>query len=177
MIYHGGGLLVGSSEIIPQAQIDWLADHGFIVVIPNYRLAPQVTGATSLSDGVEAHDWAASGLADTLKPYSIQVNTSEIVAMGHSSGGTIALHAGSCRPVKAVPSILRYTCQTSQMMRTNPTTVHRSEMFQTTIPQRKTGNLLPPPTSRSRSLPFLFPTCLRRHAVDGKSTFVPKANG
>jgi acetyl esterase/lipase len=104
LIYHGGGLLVGSSEIIPQAQIDWLANHGFIVVIPNYRLAPQVTGAISLSDGVEAHDWAASGLADTMRPHGIQINTSKIVAMGHSSGGTIALHVGSCRPVKAVTS-------------------------------------------------------------------------
>lgn len=104
LIYHGGGLLVGSSEIIPQAQIDWLADHDFIVVIPNYRLAPQVTGATSLSDGVEAHDWAASGLAEMLKPHGIQVNTSKIVAMGHSSGGTMALHVGSTRTVEAVTS-------------------------------------------------------------------------
>jgi acetyl esterase/lipase len=102
LIYHSGGLLVGSSEIIPQPQIDWLAGHGFIVVIPNYRLAPQVTGSTSLADGVEAHDWAASRLADSMKIHGVQVNTSEIVSMGHSSGGTIALHVGFCRPVKAV---------------------------------------------------------------------------
>ena len=102
LIFHGGGLLVGSSEIIPRPQIDWLAVHGFLVVIPNYRLAPQVTGATSLSDGVEAHDWAASGLADTMKSHGVQINTSEIAVMGHSSGGTLALHVGSCRPVKAV---------------------------------------------------------------------------
>ena len=72
------------------------------MVIPNYRLAPQVTGATSLSDGVAAHDWAASGLADTMKPHGVDIDASKIVAMGHSSGGTIALHVGSCRPVKAV---------------------------------------------------------------------------
>jgi acetyl esterase/lipase len=94
--------MAGSSEIIPQPQIDWLAGHGFLVVIPNYRLAPQVTGATSLADGVEAHDWAASGLAETMKSHGVAVNTSEIVTMGHSSGGTIALHVGSCRPIKAV---------------------------------------------------------------------------
>ena len=94
--------MIGSSEIIPQAQIDWLADHGFVVVITNYRLAPQVTGATSLSDGVAAHDWTTSGLADVLKPHGIQVKTSEVTVMGQSSGGTIALHVGSSRPVKAV---------------------------------------------------------------------------
>jgi acetyl esterase/lipase len=94
--------MIGSSEIIPQAQIGWLASHGFLVVIPNYRLAPQVTGSISLSDGVEAHDWAASDLTDAMKPHGVDVNASEIVVMGHSSGGTIALHVGSCRSVKAV---------------------------------------------------------------------------
>lgn len=55
-----------------------------------------------MSDGVVAHDWAASGLVDTMKSHGVQINPSEIVAMGHSSGGTMALHVGSCRPVKAV---------------------------------------------------------------------------
>lgn len=55
-----------------------------------------------MSDGVEAHDWAASGLADTMKSHDVQISTSEIVTMGHSSGGTMALHVGSCRPVRAV---------------------------------------------------------------------------
>lgn len=94
--------MIGSSDIIPQAQIKWLADHGFLVVIPNYRLSPQVTGSTSLSDGAEACDWAASGLAEAVKSHSVQVDSSKIVAMGHSSGGTMALHVGSCRLIKAV---------------------------------------------------------------------------
>jgi acetyl esterase/lipase len=103
LIYHGGGLMIGSSEMIPQPQIDWLADHGFLVVTPNYRLAPQVTGATSLADSVEACDWAISDLADIMKSlYGVNVNTASIAAMGHSSGGTIALHVGSCRPTKAI---------------------------------------------------------------------------
>lgn len=103
MIYHGGGLIIGSSEIIPQAQIDWLAKHGFLVVIPNYRLAPQVTGATCLADGVEAFDWASSGLIDSMRAdHGVKINPNEVVVMGHSSGGTMALHVGSCRPAKAV---------------------------------------------------------------------------
>lgn len=95
--------MIGSSEIIPQPQIDWLAGHGFLVVIPNYRLAPQVTGATSLADSVEAYDWATSGLADIMKSqHGVDVNAASVGVMGHSSGGTIALHLGSCRPTKAV---------------------------------------------------------------------------
>jgi len=103
LIYHGGGLMIGSSDIIPQPQIDWLASHGFIVVIPNYRLAPQVNGATSLADSVEAYDWATSGLVDIMKSqHGVDISTASVAVMGHSSGGTIALHVGSCRPTKAV---------------------------------------------------------------------------
>jgi acetyl esterase/lipase len=103
LIYHGGGLIIGSSEIIPQPQIDWLTSHGLLVVIPNYRLAPQVNGATCLADSVEAYDWATSDLADMMKSqHGVDINTTSIAVMGHSSGGTIALHVGSCRPTKAV---------------------------------------------------------------------------
>ena len=95
--------MIGSSKTVPQTQIDWLASHGFLVVIPNYRLAPQVTGATSLADSVEAYDWAASTLVEIMKSqHGVDVNTTSVATMGHSSGGTIALHVGSCRPTKAV---------------------------------------------------------------------------
>jgi len=95
--------MIGSSEIIPQPQIDWLTSRGLIVVIPNYRLAPQVTGSISLADGVEAYDWATSSLAAIMKSqHDVVVNTSSIATMGHSSGGTIALHVGSCRPTQAI---------------------------------------------------------------------------
>jgi len=95
--------MIGSSEIIPQSQIDWLTSRGLLVMIPNYRLAPQVNGATSLADSVEAYDWATSNLADTMKSqYDVEVNITSVATMGHSSGGTIALHVGSCRPTKAI---------------------------------------------------------------------------
>jgi acetyl esterase/lipase len=103
LIYHGGGLMISSSEIIPQPQIDWLVSHGFLVMMPNYRLAPQVNGATSMADSVEAYDWATSGLADIMRSqHGVDVDATSISVMGHSSGGTIALHVGSCRPTKAV---------------------------------------------------------------------------
>lgn len=97
--------MVGSSDVVPQPQVDWLAKHGFLVVIPNYRLSPQVNGATSFADAVEAHDWAASRLGDIMKSeHGVSVDTDNIVVVGHSSGGTLALHLASCRPVKAVTS-------------------------------------------------------------------------
>jgi len=98
-----GGFVVGSSEIVPKAQINYLCSNGFAVVIPNYRLAPQTTGKDALFDAEEAYDWATTSLPSLLeKDHGIYLDTSRIVAMGHSSGGAIAMHLGSCKPLKAV---------------------------------------------------------------------------
>lgn len=95
--------MIGSSEIIPPPQIKWLADHGFCIVIPNYRLAPQVNGNTIFADVADAYDWASSRLVDVMKTeHGVTIDGANITAMGHSSGGTLALHLASCRPVKAV---------------------------------------------------------------------------
>lgn len=103
MIYHGGGLLVGSADIIPKPQIAHLAQQGFVVVIPNYRLAPQVSGKQAFSDCEEAYEWASTVLPDLMKSeHDVLLTADKIVAMGHSSGGTIALHLASCKNLKAV---------------------------------------------------------------------------
>ncbi|KAK4546179.1 hypothetical protein LTR36_002316 [Oleoguttula mirabilis] len=103
VVYHGGGLLVGSSEIIPKVQIDYLCDHGFVVVIPNYRLAPQVTASEAFADGEEAYDWSTTTLLKIMADdYDVELDPSRVVSYGHSSGGTLAMHIGSCRPLKAV---------------------------------------------------------------------------
>lgn len=103
LLCHGGGLLVGSSEIIPPSQVQWLVTNGFVTVTPNYRLAPQVTAKVCFADCVEAYDWAVTSLVDTLRAeYGVHLDSRRTVAIGHSSGGTIALHLASCRPVKAV---------------------------------------------------------------------------
>jgi len=73
------------------------------VVIPNYRLAPQVDGKTAYMDCEEAYDWATGLLVDTIATqHGVKLDTSHVVAMGHSSGGSIALHIGATKAVKAV---------------------------------------------------------------------------
>ena len=103
LIYHGGGLLIGSSEIIPQPQIEWLASQGFAVVIPNYRLAPQVDGKTAYRDSEHAYEWSVSSLAEIMSAqHEVKLDSTRVVSMGHSTGGTIALHIGATKAIKAV---------------------------------------------------------------------------
>lgn len=100
-MFHGGGLIVGSSEAIPLPQTGYLASHGFVVVAPNYRLCPQVTAEEAFADCCDAYAWATTTLPEHLQ--ATLVDTSRVVAMGHSSGGTLALHIGStCANVAAV---------------------------------------------------------------------------
>ena len=110
--------MVGSSEMINKAQINHLATQNFAVVIPNYRLAPQVTAKEAFADCEEAYEWAEKTLPGIMKSdHDVKLDSSKIVAMGHSSGGTLALHMASCKPVKAVtafyPSLFSADTSTS----------------------------------------------------------------
>ena len=88
-----GGFMVGSAEVIPKPQIEYLMSKNFIVVIPNYRLCPQVSAWTgAYGDTAACLTWCRHTLPSLLSPYRrIQVDTERITAMGHSGGGTLAL--------------------------------------------------------------------------------------
>jgi pimeloyl-ACP methyl ester carboxylesterase len=103
LIFHGGGFMAGSDAIIPNAQIKYLTERNFIVVIPNYRLAPQVSAKEAFDDCEEAYSWATTLLPNILKAeHGVQIDGSRTIVMGHSAGGTLAMHLGSVKPVKAV---------------------------------------------------------------------------
>ncbi|EMC91420.1 hypothetical protein BAUCODRAFT_53042, partial [Baudoinia panamericana UAMH 10762] len=92
LVYHGGGLMVGSSEMVPKPQLEYLVSKGFLVVVPNYRLAPQVTGKQAFADCEEAYDWATSMLPKFMRlVYDVDIDPKRVVALGHSTGGTIAM--------------------------------------------------------------------------------------
>jgi acetyl esterase/lipase len=105
LIFHAGGFVLGSTSLIPKGQISYLVSRGFVVVTPEYRLCPQI----SLFDGPlqDARDvliWCQSTLPDILtQEHNVAVDASRIVAMGHSAGGTLALHTGlSASPALAI---------------------------------------------------------------------------
>ena len=95
--------MVGSSEMIPKPQINYLVSKNFVVVIPNYRLSPQVTAKDAFADSEEAYEWATTALPAPLKSdHGIDVDTGKVVGYGHSSGGTLALNLASRKSVNAV---------------------------------------------------------------------------
>ena len=106
IIFHGGGLVIGNAEVVPKIQIQYLVDRNFVVVIPNYRLSPQVSAVDgAIADAENVLGWCTSGgLAKQLPPGSVSLDTSKIVTMGHSAGGMLALYVAAKHPetVKAV---------------------------------------------------------------------------
>lgn len=103
MIFHMGDFMVGSAEAVPQAQIRYLTESGFVVVVPNYRLAPIVSAKQAFEDCEDAYEWAVGALPAAMQDrVGLTLDPTKVVAMGHSSGGTIALHLASCKPLHAV---------------------------------------------------------------------------
>ncbi|KAJ5094256.1 hypothetical protein N7456_010117 [Penicillium angulare] len=97
LILHGGGLVVGSKDTIPKPQISYLTRAGFLVVVPNYRLCPQVSAFEGpITDSKDCLIWAISNASSLLSQEAAadgyQVNTEKVVVMGHSGGGGLALN-------------------------------------------------------------------------------------
>lgn len=83
VFFHGGNWSYGSKE-------DYLfiaetfTKHGFVVVIPNYRLHPQVRFPSFIEDGAHAVSWVQKNIL------SHQGDSHKIYLMGHSAGAHIA---------------------------------------------------------------------------------------
>lgn len=78
-------------------------DSGFLVVVPNYRLTPQVAATMAFKDCEDAYECAVGALPAIVEHrMGVTVDPTKTVAMGHSSGGTLALHLASRKPIKAV---------------------------------------------------------------------------
>lgn len=96
-MFHAGGFVLGSTDLIPRNQIAGLVGRGFIVVIPEYRLCPQVSLFDGpIQDAKDVYRWCQFELPRLLKDVNVQADGSRIVAMGHSAGGQLALTTGLC---------------------------------------------------------------------------------
>ncbi|KAK5124027.1 hypothetical protein LTR85_002224 [Meristemomyces frigidus] len=159
LVFHGGGLLVGSAEIIPKVQTDWLCDNGFVVVIPNYRLAPQVTAAEAFEDCEAAYDWSTTDLLEQMaKDHGVELDPVSVVSCGHSSGGTLAMHIGSCKPLKAAtafyPSLFSADLTTSAH---KPTSVPPFGLFPDFTPTDEDWAIIEPAGHQLSGAPLARP--------------------
>lgn len=91
--------------MIPRNQIRSLLSKGFIVATPEYRLCPQISLYDGpIQDAKDVLKWCQEDLpALMLQMHSIEVDSSRVVAMGHSAGGLLALITGECpNPPRAI---------------------------------------------------------------------------
>ncbi|KAH0533883.1 hypothetical protein FGG08_007497 [Glutinoglossum americanum] len=106
LVLHGGGFVIGSKEMVPAAQIQRLAALGFVVVVPNYRLCPQVSVYDGpVADAQDALAWCRAEVPGLVGGEGVVVDGGRVVAMGHSAGGSLALglRQGSVpEPVNAI---------------------------------------------------------------------------
>jgi acetyl esterase/lipase len=80
--------------MIPQTQIAFLVNKGFVVVTPEYRLCPQVNLYEGpVQDAKDVYHWCREDLGTMLNKEGLKCNVDEekIVVMGHSAGGMLAL--------------------------------------------------------------------------------------
>ncbi|KAH8705786.1 Alpha/Beta hydrolase protein [Talaromyces proteolyticus] len=105
LYFHGGGYVVGSRAMLPAAHIDALNEGGFVAVSSDYRLSPTISVLDGpVADSVAAYEWAQDELPVLLeREHDIRVNGKNIVTLGHSCGGGLALlMASRAHPPKAI---------------------------------------------------------------------------
>ncbi|KAJ6000130.1 hypothetical protein N7481_000539 [Penicillium waksmanii] len=105
LYFHGGGYIVGSRAMLPATHIEALNENGFIAVSSDYRLGPTISVLDGpVSDSVASYEWARNELPTLLeKEHGIRVNGKNIVTLGHSCGGGLALlMASRPNPPKAI---------------------------------------------------------------------------
>jgi acetyl esterase/lipase len=78
VFFHGGGWAIGDKDEYGFVA-DALTRQGFVVVIPNYRLSPDVTFPAFVEDGADAVAWVAANMGG--RP---------LFLAGHSAGAHIA---------------------------------------------------------------------------------------
>lgn len=94
IIFHAGGFVVGSSSMVPKPQIEELLDLGFVVIIPEYRLCPQVSVYEGpLSDAKACLAWVRKDMKAMIKAKAdVEIDPQRVAVIGHSAGGNLALH-------------------------------------------------------------------------------------
>lgn len=164
LYFHGGGYIVGSRAMLPTAHIEALKERGFIAVSSDYRLSPTISVLDGpVNDSVAAYEWAQNELPKLLeRDHGIQVNGRNIVTLGHSCGGGLALLMVSNIPTNWERLVINISYATRLLAPARPrpsliylgsnTFVIPSITLRLALNPSLVHPLCPPPNSSSRSL-------------------------
>ena len=79
--------------MVPETEIGTLVEMGFVVIIPEYRLCPQVSVYDGpIRDAEDCLQWARQALPGLLSSEGVNVDSDRVASMGHSAGGGLAMH-------------------------------------------------------------------------------------
>ncbi|HEV3261188.1 MAG TPA: alpha/beta hydrolase [Gemmataceae bacterium] len=88
---HGGALIVGSRNSVPQQLLDLCRAEGFALVSFDYRLAPEVKLPAIIKDVRDAFGWLRGR-----GPKLLHIDPDRVVVTGGSAGGYLTLMTGFC---------------------------------------------------------------------------------
>ena len=105
---HGGSFISGSRGKFVSTRVNHLQGFlrdGYIVVLIDYRLAPETSLPAICQDAVDAFDWVRDE-----GPELFLADPDNIAVVGYSAGGFLALHCGfsNCPKPKAIVSVSGY---------------------------------------------------------------------
>ncbi len=86
---HGGALIMGRRQGVPQPLMDRLIEAGFTVVSIDYRLAPETKLAAIIEDVEDAFAWIRGQGPDLFR-----ADPDRIAVLGSSAGGYLTLTTG-----------------------------------------------------------------------------------
>ncbi|KAI1647447.1 uncharacterized protein F4817DRAFT_365335 [Daldinia loculata] len=117
LMVHGGGHVMLSRKDIRPKQTQILLDAGFVPVSVDYRLCPETTLEEGpITDVRDALGWVRNTLPSLARKRSdVRINGDRVVAVGWSTGGTLALSLGWSAPstcLQPPQAILAFYCPT-----------------------------------------------------------------
>ncbi|KAI0835815.1 hypothetical protein F5Y06DRAFT_275458 [Hypoxylon sp. FL0890] len=117
LMVHGGGHVMLSRKDIRPKQTQILLNAGFLPISVDYRLCPEVNLLEGpMADVRDALNWARNTLPSIARKRSdVRIDGSRVVAVGWSTGGTLALSLGYTAPsagLQPPQAILAFYCPT-----------------------------------------------------------------
>jgi acetyl esterase/lipase len=81
---HGGGLVAGDNRTSIEHPLEWVVEHGIVLISVEYRLAPENPYPAALEDCYAGLEWVARNAA------GIGVAPDRLIVAGSSAGGGLA---------------------------------------------------------------------------------------